>query len=783
MNFDDAKGGGELIKGFGELLKSIGPTDEQRQAFGRTFFGTLLGQTIVLIGTILVYIGAVAVIWKYWSEDLKTFHSDVGESFWLILAAPFVCILLFSILPTAWQARRESRMKAAAISGDTHFDGTNFRPYPYQETDRAAFKRLDGADRNILNWLTSTRASLLYFSGASGVGKSSLLAASVLPQLRDAGWRVIETRLFGDPIERLRTALLDSETRLAKKADGEMPFHELLKKAADARTRKGAAPLLLVIDQFEEFLIRHKHDERGKFAVLLGDLATTPIVGLRIMLVFRSDYRSLVFKLDLPPLVAGQNWHELAPYDRDESMAFLRSGGRTLSTRAIERLFRGLDRIEETPGMYRLITLNMVGLVLERMGRVLEGDPGRLIQSYLTMCLMTGESRDFAKPLLASMISGAGTTEPRSEADLVKETGFAPWQVKATLAELARHGLVRQLDAATATWEIAHDFLARAIGQLIGHLNSRLFERARPLIGPLALLGWIILAVVALPNWQVTRELEAEHKLQAMYAVFSQPYLEHANFEEVGRVKIGFAHGLVDEEANTAATYLWRIRGPISIDISSRASRISDLGPFKNLTNIAALDLGDTARITNLEPLSGMKGLIRLRLTGAIGIRSLEPIQNLTKLDWLDLHDATGITSLEPLRGLKHLSRLDLGGATGITSLVPLKGLKNLDSLDLSGATGITSLEPLSGLTELRYLNLSNAAGITSLEPLKGLKQLRMLNLARITGIKSLEPLKGLPHLLSLNLTGATGVTSLEPLKGRKIQIEGASPELVTTKE
>jgi hypothetical protein len=80
-----------------------------------------------------------------------------------------------------------------------------------------------------------------------------------------------------------------------------------------------------------------------------------------------------------------------------------------LTLEAADLLFRGLDRIEDAPGMYRLITLNMVGLVLERMGRRLLGDPGRLIQSYLTACLTSGETRDFAPHLLAHMITEAGT--------------------------------------------------------------------------------------------------------------------------------------------------------------------------------------------------------------------------------------------------------------------------------------------------------------------------------------------------------------------------------------
>jgi hypothetical protein len=188
------------IKDVGELLKSAGPTDDHRQAFGRTFLGTLLGQTIVLVGMLLAYVVAIVVLWKYAIEDLKALHSAVGFLFfWLIIAAPVICILLFSILPTAWRALRERRLKAAVIGGDVQFKPGYFRLHPYGADDRETFKRLDGADREVLAWLKFTAFSLLYLSGASGAGKSSLLIANVLPQLRDSGWRIIETRLFGEP--------------------------------------------------------------------------------------------------------------------------------------------------------------------------------------------------------------------------------------------------------------------------------------------------------------------------------------------------------------------------------------------------------------------------------------------------------------------------------------------------------------------------------------------------------------------------------------------------------
>jgi hypothetical protein len=336
--------------------------------------------------------------------------------------------------------------------------------------------------------------------------------------------------LFGDPIDRLRTALIAAEPRMRRRAES-LSLREVVEMAVGPRVRKGEPPLLLVIDQFEEFLILNKGDQHVTFAAFLTELIKQPIEGLRLLLVFRSDYRPLIFKFDLPPLVANHNWIELAPYDRDDAMKFLRGGGRELSPETGDRLFRGLDRIESAPGMYRLITLNMVGLVLERMGRRLESDPGRLIQSYLTACLKSGETRDFTKRLLAQMITEAGTKEPRTEPELVIATGFAPWQVKATLAELARQGLVRQLNVAEATWEIAHDFLARLIGQLIGRLKPGFWQRLRPLVAPMMLIVWIVSVFVAWPYLTVVRQNAAEADLRQLGASFSTASPQAAVFE------------------------------------------------------------------------------------------------------------------------------------------------------------------------------------------------------------------------------------------------------------
>ena len=764
------------LKTFGELIKSAGPTDEHRQKFGRSFLGTLLWQTFLLVVMLAALVVTVGFVVRAAKEDLS------GLLWVGVISAVLLFIaFLFLVLPMLWRAQRERRLKATAIGGDTLIKTGDFRLYPYSEADRETFRRLDGADATILNWLRSARASVLYFSGASGVGKSSLLAASVLPKLRDLGWAVVETRLFDAPMEHLRDALLRPEVLFSRRPGARLSLRDLLEKAAEVRRKTAARPLLIVIDQFEEFLILHSEEQGESFAALLSNLVKDPIDGLRLLLVFRSDYRPLIFKLDLPRLAGGENWQELAPYDRAAAVSLLQGGGRELSSKALDALFRGLDRIEEAPGLYRPITLNMVGLVLRRMGHKLRGDPGQLIQSYLKDCLTAGESRDFAKPLLAAMITDAGTKEPRSEAELATLTGFEPWQVTATLVDLARQGLVRRLEGSQPNWEIAHDFLARTLGLLIGRLKRSIIARTRePLIATIVLLGWFILALVA---------IELSGNFEDREAFFYIPSSKSVSFRAID-----------DDKLVNALSHLDRVEDLRLLTISD--GNLTNLEPLKQLSNLQVLTIAPASGITSLEPLKGLKRLEWFGLDDAPGLMDLEPLRSLTGLEQISLASATGITSLEPLKGLASFMRLNLRGATAITKLEPLMNLTNLRHLNLSH-TRVSNLESLRTLTKLVKLDLSNNALITDLESLKGLTNLRELYISH-TGITSLEPLKKMTYLRRLDLSGATrvtdvgplrnlryleqldvtstGITSLEPLPGsRKIKITGASPELMAT--
>src|SRR4051812_15154686 len=133
---------------------------------------------------------------------------------------------------------------------------------PYGEGDAARFfGRREERDLVIANLLTS-RVTVLY--GPSGVGKSSLLRAGVLPGLRAATGlpargspraTVLVDAWRGDPVR----AILDAvAAELGDTGSDDVAFDDAL---AGYGERLGGI-LLLVLDQFEDYFLYHPDGDR-----------------------------------------------------------------------------------------------------------------------------------------------------------------------------------------------------------------------------------------------------------------------------------------------------------------------------------------------------------------------------------------------------------------------------------------------------------------------------------------------------------------------------------------
>jgi hypothetical protein len=142
--------------------------------------------------------------------------------------------------------------------------------------------------------------------GASGSGKSSLVAAGLIPRIQPWPWiRLTPGELYDDPFLALASAL---NSQLKAQALNTNQIHDELRNAANIGPRvhtilanqPANAELLIFIDQFEELFTVVKEEHRKPFSILLGKMAETE--RLRTVLTLRADFYHHC--LDYPPLDA-----------------------------------------------------------------------------------------------------------------------------------------------------------------------------------------------------------------------------------------------------------------------------------------------------------------------------------------------------------------------------------------------------------------------------------------------------------------------------------------------
>ena len=80
-------------------------------------------------------------------------------------------------------------------------------PDALRQGHRGRFARADRAQERALAWVEGAESPVLYLTGDSSVGKSSLLDAWLVPELRERGWLVVQARGLADPATTLAKAL------------------------------------------------------------------------------------------------------------------------------------------------------------------------------------------------------------------------------------------------------------------------------------------------------------------------------------------------------------------------------------------------------------------------------------------------------------------------------------------------------------------------------------------------------------------------------------------------
>ena len=143
---------------------------------------------------------------------------------------------------------------------------------PYEESDQENFFGRDAERQILVDKILTHKLTFLF--AASGVGKSSLLQAAVLPSLKRADRNNLDAVYYkdwvGDPILTLKHTLVEYLTeryQLAEVVDVQLPLRELLRDC----TVFTSEPLVIILDQFEEFFNYQRYSQN--FSLLIAQLA------------------------------------------------------------------------------------------------------------------------------------------------------------------------------------------------------------------------------------------------------------------------------------------------------------------------------------------------------------------------------------------------------------------------------------------------------------------------------------------------------------------------------
>jgi hypothetical protein len=235
-----------------------------REAVGKLWLSMTLVQSRLLLLQLVALLLASAGIFTWYDRYFEAFYDRHSALSVAIIAAVPLYIICFSVGPQMWHRRRKAQRGVITLTPNPEVGSArHFRLDPYVTASPQKFHREDDVHNDVLRWVRETSRPVLFLSGVSGAGKSSVLEAYVLPMLRESGWRIERVRTFGDPLPQLEAILA-------------------------AGRRKGTR-LLIVFDQFEEFVIledRASAEARRVFLARLQQLCRTPPPGLCLLLSF-----------------------------------------------------------------------------------------------------------------------------------------------------------------------------------------------------------------------------------------------------------------------------------------------------------------------------------------------------------------------------------------------------------------------------------------------------------------------------------------------------------------
>jgi len=529
-------------------------------------------------------------------------------------------------------------VKLTIAPGDTVVpEGNPYRGlYTFEAEHQSLFFGRDAETRAILERMTS--GPFVLVAGDSGVGKSSLCRAGVLPRVgrwldRKRTWTVVSVTPGRYPARALAVAMAPllglPEARLedAILKDPGLVVHQL---RARLDTSAGA---VIFLDQLEELSTLCAPEERDAVAELLGRLVD-PSPAVRVLASVRGDFltrlsdlpwlgeelsRALLFLHPLkseqihdvivaPARAKGVTFESRELVDKLVSSTVRAGGGLPLLQFTLAELWEAREQGAEV----------ISGAALESLGGV-AGSLSRHADQVLEQMLPL--ERVAARKVLLRLFNSDGT-RTRLSAEEVSSAGQA---MDAALASLVRGRLVVAHEGADGGgYEIAHEALIHHWDTLASWLSSdaelrRVHERLRTAAGEWRRLGGATEALWGARQLRELEELEPD-SLTSVERAFVRASRRSHRRSRARRVALAVAIPLV--VLLVYGVVVWRTKHDLQTRVDHRMMQARDGLSVARLTHDRlvhlrrrALTLFDQSRLPAAEQfwaayLHATKGLI-----------------------------------------------------------------------------------------------------------------------------------------------------------------------------
>lgn len=362
----------------------------------------------------------------------------------------------------------------------------------FAERDAADFFGREDLVTTLLRTLRDG-ANLVALVGPSGSGKSSVIAAGLIPRLREGAidesdqWVIAQMVPGNNP-------LAEVETVVAEATDVPNGLHMLLRPEAGPsrgptlRTMPEGGRLLLVIDQFEEVFTLTDEQQRQPFLDAIVGAASEPGTQISVLLALRADYYDRPLHHAAFARLFTPNVINVLPMTPEELEAAVVGPAEKAGVVVEPALLAELvGDAAHRPGTLPLLEYALTELFDQRSKaaltldgyRALGGIRGVLSRSAETIYdALSPDARQVTMQLFLRLVQlGRGATESRRRLALADLTSLDldPVVLSNVLDAFGQRRLLSfDRDAATdqATVEVAHESLFREWNRLAGWIDE-----------------------------------------------------------------------------------------------------------------------------------------------------------------------------------------------------------------------------------------------------------------------------------------------------------------------